>query len=125
MSILAKFPCLEYFPKTDKVWGTEFLVTNTGKYCSKFLLINPGHQCSLHFHPDKQETFAVLDGLVRLEYGKEIRYMATGNTELILPGTPHRFSSMSGALILETSTQHSDQDVVRIENSKKTDAPNR
>lgn len=114
-------------PITEKLWGTETLMTNEDLYCSKFLKINPGFQCSLHKHFKKKESFSVLEGEVLLEIKlnehdsikKEI--LKPGDTKLILPGTFHRFSSVHGAIMLETSTNHSDDDVYRLEDSKRVE----
>jgi mannose-6-phosphate isomerase-like protein (cupin superfamily) len=107
-----------------KLWGTEFWLTNTDKYCAKVLEIMPGWSCSRHFHPIKTETFYVLEGEVELQmwnsFGMESgEYLKAGDQRLILPRTHHRFSSLEGAQILEISTHHEDEDTIRIEESRK------
>jgi len=105
-----------------KAWGTEMVICNEPEYCAKFLMIDAGKRCSLHYHKVKKETFHVHRGLVRLEQ-RDVRGAAIdellkmGESRTIMPGTPHRFSSYLGATILEVSTHHSDEDVVRIEPS--------
>jgi mannose-6-phosphate isomerase-like protein (cupin superfamily) len=102
----------------------EWLVNNE-EYCAKLLWITPGFQCSLHYHPIKHETFVALDGLIRVEYhdgGKHCETLLSGkrrDTLTIPPNTPHRFWALGfeGGLLLEISTTHSDEDVVRIESS--------
>ena len=116
-------------PFISKLWGLEEWLVNNEKYCAKLLWITPGFQCSLHYHPVKCETFVALDGLVRVEYyTKNIRcdalLVGRNRDTLTLPnGTPHRFWSMGGegGLLLEISTTHSDEDVVRLETSKEQD----
>ena len=114
-------------PVTEKVWGTETLMTNEDLYCSKFLKINPGFRCSLHKHFNKKETFSVLEGEVLLEtkFNENapivIEKLKAGASRLIMPGTFHRFSSKCGAIMLETSTNHSDEDVYRLEDSGKVE----
>lgn len=111
----------------SKLWGFEEILYNGPEYCAKLLWLLPGFQCSLHYHKVKHESFIALDGLIRVEY-----YEGNTHYETILsghrrdrltlpPGTPHRFWSMgsTGGLILEVSTTHSDEDVVRIEPSKE------
>ena len=108
-----------------KLWGFEEWLVNNDKYCAKLLWILPGFQCSLHYHPVKCETFIAMDGLVHVEYhidGKLMETILVGHrkdTLTIPPNTPHRFYSMggNGALLLEVSTTHSDEDVVRLEPS--------
>src|SRR5262249_25938200 len=94
-------------------------------YCGKFLVIEPGFRCSLHYHPRKHETFVAIVGEVVVESG-----VGDGQNLTILdpttrvpfevpPGLPHRFWSADGrpAVLVEVSTPHSDDDVVRLEES--------
>ena len=105
----------------DKLWGHEEILVNEPEYCCKRLYLNPGFQCSLHYHRIKKETFIVEKGAIRLKHGEEImvldRYDAP---RTILPNTPHRFNAFRDpAVILEVSTHHDDEDVVRLEPSRK------
>jgi mannose-6-phosphate isomerase-like protein (cupin superfamily) len=109
--------------EVEKVWGTERWIEN-GAYCIKYLDVLPGYRCSLHFHPVKKETFIVQSGIVRLEQrdvrGHDIDEMLIeGDYRTIEPKTPHRFSSHTGATILEVSTHHDDLDVIRLTESGK------
>lgn len=116
------------FKNVEKVWGTEIWLVNNERYCAKLLTIKPGYQCSLHYHPIKKETFIVLDGGVNLElgmsndtsYGTTHTFLVAGESWTLEPNTPHRFSSYtdSPAVILEISSTHSDDDVVRLEESR-------
>lgn len=111
--------------KVDKLWGYELWLVNNEKYCAKILKINPGYQCSLHYHKVKDETFYVLTGTVHLEeeypdrYPRVWRVLIAGDSHRIYPGTPHRFytTSQTGATVLEISTHHDEGDVVRLEES--------
>lgn len=120
-------PLLANSKKVDKVWGTEYWLVNNDFYCAKVLEIKPGFQCSLHYHEVKDETFIILDGFVELQSELQLSNsnnpissvfsMKPGDKQRIRPNTRHRFSSIAGALILEISTNHSDEDVVRITES--------
>lgn len=107
-----------------KAWGYEEVLVNE-EYCAKYLCINPGFQCSLHYHKIKKETFIVERGEIILETGKLFlsgRILSTeilqpGDTRTIPPNTLHRFSSEFGGRILEVSTHHEDEDVTRLEPS--------
>lgn len=100
-----------------KEWGEEKIICNEPEYCSKYLHISPQKKCSLHYHNQKKETFFVVSGLVRLEWSDFDELLIAGESRTIMPTTLHRFSSLRGATILEISTHHSDEDVVRIEPS--------
>src|SRR5271165_6199078 len=116
---LAPFPMMQAIVKE---WGQEVVIVNEPEYCAKWLHIAPGKKCSLHYHKLKKETFHVQHGLVRLEQ-RDVRgavideLLKPGESRTIMPRTPHRFSSHRGAVILEISTHHSDEDVVTIEPS--------
>lgn len=107
--------------KVEKHWGYELWLTNRPKYCAKILELKPGKKCSLHRHRDKEETFIVIEGALLLQVGAvaypDLRYMSAGDSYDIAPKTYHRFSSRTGATILEISTHHSDEDVERLEDS--------
>lgn len=116
---------LDRYKEVKKLWGREFWIINNDKYCMKVLAINPGWQCSLHMHPIKDETFFVLEGLVNLEVvdaDGEVQtvQLGEGDTYWLVPETYHRFSSATDerALVMEVSTTHSDDDVVRKEDSR-------
>lgn len=120
------------FKTVDKKWGMELWLVNNSSYCGKILHINSGWQCSLHMHPVKRETFIVLDGGVGLEVGMgfdengenpayfEQLQLVAGDSYTLEPGTYHRFHSYldEPAVILEISSTHDDNDVVRLEESR-------
>jgi uncharacterized cupin superfamily protein len=113
----------------QKIWGTEYWIFNNNLYCLKLLEIVPGFQSSLHFHPQKDETFLVLEGQVNLEtltkFGDSQvlthRTMNSKDSFRLFPGRAHRFSAMGDeiAYVLEVSTAHDDKDVVRLDDSRR------
>lgn len=103
----------------DKKWGVEKWIQNDAEhnYCLKKLLLNKGAVCSLHAHPRKIEAFLIESGKVKMEYDGVTRDMLPGESITILPGKFHRFSGYENSVISEVSTFHSDDDVVRQEDS--------
>ena len=105
-----------------KLWGHEQIIVNNGDYCGKILVLNgPNYISSLHYHIQKRESFHILRGSVELELDGGKQVLWPGDTVTIEPGQPHRFRSLSeseSSEILEISTPHSDEDVVRIEPSR-------
>ena len=102
-----------------KVWGAELWLVNEKEYCCKFLEFKKGASGSLHYHPIKKETFKVLNGKCMLEVGdKTYKLSVISKPITINPGTPHRVKALKDTMILEVSTHHDDNDVVRIEVSK-------
>lgn len=105
----------------DKLWGTEVWHENSELYCMKTLYIMPLFMSSLHCHRKKTETFLVVKGKVELEIDGEVRTLSYLDSVTILPGQYHRFRTIgqSGAVVVEASTMHSDDDVYRKEESRK------
>lgn len=102
-----------------KVWGGELWMVNEPEYCCKVLFLNEGASGSLHYHKFKKETFMVLKGKIRLEYGSNKVELSAGVDVVTIPiSVPHRFTGVEESSILEISTHHDDNDVVRLELSK-------
>lgn len=110
---------MENIKIVEKVWGHEEWVINTDKYCGKKLVLNQGYQSSLHYHKEKDETFYVESGKVLLELDSQQIIMNPGDAQRILPNQRHRFSGLEKSVILEFSTTHDDNDVVRLKDSRK------
>lgn len=121
---LANITAQEVVPK---LWGKEFWVVANEEYCMKFLRVDPGYQCSIHAHAEKDETFVVYSGILRLNihYGngewRESLDLCPGERYRIHPETFHSFRSGNDevAWIMEVSTCHSDDDVTRLQSSRK------
>ena len=94
-----------------KKWGHEEILIND-VYCIKKLHINQGAITSYHSHPLKTETFIRQEGqvLIFLE-AQWIRLR--DNLLTIKPGQFHLIIGLTDAVILEVSTHHSDDDVIR------------
>jgi len=104
----------------NKDWGKEFWIVNCDKYCGKILVLEGGYISSYHCHEIKQETFYCLKGSLVLKLkGKEMLMVAGGEPVTIFPKQFHSFRSAKGAEILEISTEHSDDDVIRKSASHK------
>lgn len=108
------------YPHIEKIWGTEIVLTNNHKYCSKLMVLKEGFQCSLHKHFTKDETFFVLQGKVLIESSTNpnmlvVASFGEGQNKHIAPNTYHRFSALlPDTILLEVSTSHSDEDVSRF-----------
>jgi len=103
--------------EVEKVWGKEVWIANEPEYCGKLLYVNRGASGSLHYHPKKKETFHLLQGRIELEYG-DTTLSAWPEPITIQAGILHRFTAFVDSVILEVSTHHDDEDVVRIEESR-------
>lgn len=107
----------------EKVWGHEEWIVNTPLYCGKRLILNKGWRCSMHHHKVKDETFYVSHGIVMIELESEDGaeksedVLHPGDSIRVSPGTWHRFTGVTDAVIFEFSTHHEDDDSYRREES--------
>tara|TARA_Y100000310_G_scaffold79271_2_gene75950 strand:+ start:2356 stop:2715 length:360 start_codon:yes stop_codon:yes gene_type:complete len=111
----------EKIKEVKKVWGGEVWLVNNDKYCGKLLLLDKGAACSMHYHKVKQETFHALSGQTGLHIaGKDYMLNPASRPKTIYPGEKHQFTGFSeGIVILEISTHHEEDDVVRLTQSQK------
>ena len=106
--------------RVDKPWGHELLFGLTDRYCGKLIFVRAGHELSLQFHREKDETIYEHEGRGELEMGeagdavRNSEVVAPGAAFRVAPGTVHRLRALSDAIVLEVSTPELD-DVVRLE----------
>jgi mannose-6-phosphate isomerase-like protein (cupin superfamily) len=104
----------------EKLWGHEEILADRFNYCLKRLVLKPGFQSSLHYHRIKEESFYIESGICVLELSGESETLQPGDVRHIMFFQRHRFRAIGGpCLILEVSTHHDDEDVVRLEPSQK------
>jgi mannose-6-phosphate isomerase-like protein (cupin superfamily) len=102
-----------------KPWGWEVLWTLTPRYAGKLLYIRRGHQLSLQYHREKEESFLVRSGrlILVLEDGRgELRelWLGPGDAQHVPPGRLHRLIALDDCEIIEVSTPEID-DVQRVD----------
>ena len=106
--------------RVDKPWGYELIWALTEHYCGKLLVVRAGHELSLQFHREKDESWYVLEGRAKVELaavGERVpssEVVTPGAAFRITPGTVHRVSALDDTTILEVSTPQL-EDVVRLE----------
>jgi D-lyxose ketol-isomerase len=111
-----------------KNWGVEEWLVNNELYCGKFLHIEKGKYCSLHYHVKKTEDFYVLKGAIQLDYIWNGDYNAgvkpatmileQGGVVHIDPLLAHRFTGLKAEnILIEISTTHFEDDSYRLEPS--------
>ena len=106
--------------RVPKPWGHEIIWAETSRYVGKILHINEGQSLSRQYHRQKDETFLVQQGTMRLEVGPADAYEAltlkVGESFHCAPGTIHRMIAVTDVDVLEVSTPELD-DVVRLEDA--------
>lgn len=81
------------------------------EYCKKYIIVLPGQQHPFHAHKVKEETFQVLYGDLKVQIeGEKDRVLYPGDMQTVLRGMMHAFSSETGAIFEEVSTQHMKSD---------------
>jgi len=105
-----------------KGWGYEKWIVNCPHYCGKILFIVKGKKCSWHRHVKKDEVFYVQSGKIKILYGwTDSIEMATENVlqrgdKFHVPtGMRHRMIAIEDTELFEFSTEHFDEDSIRIE----------
>jgi mannose-6-phosphate isomerase len=108
--------------RVEKPWGHELIWALTELYCGKLLVVKAGHELSLQFHREKDESWYVLEGRAKLELAApgekstSNEVVTPGAAFHITPGTVHRIHALEDTTVLEVSTPHL-HDVVRLEDS--------
>jgi mannose-6-phosphate isomerase-like protein (cupin superfamily) len=119
-----------------KGWGWERWMLNDSKvnYCMKEIFIAAGKCGSFHMHLKKDETMYVRRGKVQLVYMEEPcgvhseklpcevpseitckqEVLSSGDSIRFKPKVGHRFTAITDTIIIEVSTYHAEEDVVRF-----------
>jgi mannose-6-phosphate isomerase len=106
--------------RVDKPWGHELVWALSDDYAGKLLAVKAGHELSLQFHRQKDESWYLLEGRAEVEFagpGEKVttsEVIVPGAAFRIRPGTVHRIRALEDTVMLEVSTPHLD-DVVRLE----------
>lgn len=105
-----------------KGWGHELWIRNCNLYCGKILVFLPKKKFSWHYHKVKDETFFVLEGELLLRFGYEDDLANSSCIELrpgavfhVPPLLRHQLESITAAKVMEISTEHFEEDSIRIE----------
>lgn len=107
--------------RVEKPWGHELIWAKTKDYVGKILHIKKGHQLSLQYHRQKEETILVSRGTMMFLFeGNDGRLeeilLKEGESHHVPPGKKHRMIAVEDCDIFEVSTPQLD-DVVRLEDT--------
>lgn len=83
----------------------EYWVVNRKKrnYCGKFIFMFEGQTCPEHYHQEKDETFFVLKGRVKMVKAGKKTVLNQGDSLIMPVRTKHTFTALRNSLILEVS----------------------
>ena len=107
--------------RVDKPWGYELRWAITDRYLGKLIHINAGHQLSLQYHVQKDESIFIQSGVLDLVLEDdagviETHRLTSGMSARVRPGRTHRFVAVEDVDLFEVSSPEID-DVVRLEDS--------
>jgi len=107
----------------SKGWGYEDWIVNKEEYCGKLLFIKKGKKCSWHYHKNKDETFYIQSGKLEVTYGWDDRRTKDFTKKIVLEEGDsfhvpvlmrHQLKGLADVTMFEFSTQHFDEDSIRI-----------
>lgn len=100
-----------------KPWGSEYLLYGDNEIEVWSLHINHLKATSMHCHPNKKTSLAVMEGRVLFSTVNESFELSAGDGVIIDPGTFHSTQSLAenGAYLLEFETPPMKHDLVRLE----------
>jgi mannose-6-phosphate isomerase-like protein (cupin superfamily) len=104
-----------------KGWGYELWIRNTEKYCGKLLFIKKDKKVSWHYHKLKDETFYLHSGELLIFYSwqddldkADQLILQPGDIFYVPTGLRHRMQGISDSNLFEFSSQHFDEDSIRL-----------
>jgi mannose-6-phosphate isomerase-like protein (cupin superfamily) len=105
-----------------KGWGHELIMESNEMYCFKELhFYKKGHKSSMHFHKEKDETWCIKQGAVKIELmdmhdsTTSVVIVNEGGVIRIKPMTPHQVTCLEDdTIVTEVSTHDLDDDNYRI-----------
>lgn len=77
----------------DQVTFTQTAQDTSGRITSLLVTLMPGGGTPLHYHKNFDETFVVVEGVLTLRIGREIKPLYAGQKLTVQPGQVHRFSN--------------------------------
>lgn len=76
------------------------------EYCKKILILLPGQENPVHYHKQKEETFIINYGELKLNLNGQEELIKVGETKTVERELKHSFSSDTGCVFEEISTTH-------------------
>jgi sialic acid synthase SpsE/quercetin dioxygenase-like cupin family protein len=90
--------------------GLTMITVVNREYCKKLLAMLPGQDHPEQYHNQKEETFVVLHGTMRLWLDGVERECGPGDVVTVARGVRHRFKAITGVVFEEISSTHQVQD---------------
>lgn len=109
----------------EKLWGHEKTLVNNEKYCGKIIHVYKDKMGSFHYHINKDETFYILSGKIKLKWAYDDNFtnsnesiLRVGDSFRIYPTMRHQIIGLEESDIIEISTFDEDSDSIRVISSE-------
>lgn len=102
-----------------KPWGCEYLLYQNEDIAIWHLLIDGGHETSLHSHPNKKTGLVILDGAAKVSFLSSDQKLFAGEKTMIRHGVFHKTKNMTRnrLSLLEIETPVNKSDIVRLKDA--------
>lgn len=87
-------------------YGAVIIDVVNRDYCKKLIIQFANQSHPAHRHLQKEETFQVISGMMKLVLNGQEKELRAGETQVVERGVMHAFSSESGVVFEEISTTH-------------------
>jgi sialic acid synthase SpsE/D-lyxose ketol-isomerase len=87
-------------------FGLTMITVVNREYCKKLIILLPGQKHPEQYHKQKEETFHILYGSVRIDLGGHVKHCKIGEVVTVEKGVKHNFSTDTGVIIEEISSTH-------------------
>ncbi|WP_206201942.1 N-acetylneuraminate synthase family protein [Terasakiella sp. SH-1] len=90
--------------------GAAMITLINRQYCKKIIAVLAGQSNPEHYHKQKDETFYVLHGTLDITVEGQLHSLKEGDMLTLKQGERHSFSTQTGVVFEEVSTQHKAHD---------------
>lgn len=103
--------------KTDRPWGSFFILEETESTKVKRLLVNPGQRLSLQSHKHRDEHWVVVRGVACVTLDDTTRDVGYGEHVFVKRGTRHRIACHGTVPVelieVQTGDSFEEEDITR------------
>jgi mannose-6-phosphate isomerase-like protein (cupin superfamily) len=103
--------------RTDRPWGSFFILDDQSHTKVKRLLVNPGHRLSLQSHKHRDEHWVVVRGVATVTLDEQTKDFRYGDHIFVKRGVKHRIAcnGQEPVEIIEVQTGEAfpEEDIVR------------
>ncbi len=103
--------------RTDRPWGSFFILEDTNAAKVKRLLVNPGQRLSLQSHKQRDEHWIVVRGTATVTLNDTVTEYSYGQHVYVPRGTKHRISNSGDVPVeiieVQIGDSFAEEDIVR------------